>query len=313
MKEIDMKMVIGLMDDTYSLIYVDYSESLENSLDTIEKCIVAKNRDALFEDLDERYFDHRIESVKDIMENLKKKLKGMGYKKWEAEKFFEENEEEIESEIYNRDDSDPIIDLLHNTDKIPVRVEMISNHDCINSHWFESSGGYSYQNSYFGDMVDALNLNPCKVRKILIEHEEKTYGYFPNKWSRNGKEQVSYEQFYEELENAICGANLLTYAATVDMQELYDADFNLSEIIIPKGNFCGLYSSMQGGGSLMEIELKKDVKLNLAKGNYPYFRLELEKSGKGYDYSIKQVYGVCNSFYGKSLNIISQSQLNQTA
>ena len=312
-KEIDMKMVIGLMDDNYSLINVDYRENLDNNLGTIAKCIETKSHDALFEVVDECYYDHRISNVRIIMEDIKTKLKDIGYRKWETEKFFEENEDEIECEIYERDDSDPIKDLLGNTDKIPVRIEMISNYDCINSHWFESSGGYSYKDSYFGDMVDTLNLNPFKVKSLLLEHGEKVFGKFPNKMSRNGKEQVSYNQFYEELENSCCGANLLTYTATIDIQELHDADFNLSEIIIPKGNSCGLYSSMQGGGSLLDMELEYDVKLSLKKDNYPYFRLELENHGKGYDYSIKQVYGVCNSFYGKPLNIISQSQINQTA
>ena len=34
---------------------------------------------------------------------------------------------------------------------------MLSNYDCINSNWFESQGGYRYEESYFGDMVDSLN------------------------------------------------------------------------------------------------------------------------------------------------------------
>jgi hypothetical protein len=159
-------------------------------------------------------------------------------------------------------------------------------------------------------MVDALNLNPCKVRKLLLEREEKVSGKFPNKRSRNGKEQVSYEQFYEELQNTCCGANLLTYVARIDIRKLFDADFNLTGVIIPKGNTCGLYSSMQGGGSLIEMELKDDVKLHLTQNGYPCFRLELEKYGNGYDYSIRQVYSVCDSFFGKSLNIINQPQIN---
>lgn len=306
-------MVIGLMDENYSLTYVDYRESLYNSLDIIEKCLEAKNCDALYEKLDECYSDQECESVYNIMEELKKELVKAGYKKWKVEKFFEENEEEIKNEIYSRDDSEPLKDLLRNTNKIPVRVELLSNYDCINSHWLESSGGYSYEESYFGDMVDALNLNPCKVRKMLLEHEETTIGKFPNKRSRNGKEQVSYEQFYEELENSCCGANLLTYIATIDVRELYDAGFNLSEIRIPKGNKCGIYSSMQGGGSLMEMELREDVKLHLTKGNYPYYRLELDKWGTGYNYSIQQTYGVDSSFFGKPLNSIIQPQISQTA
>lgn len=307
-----MSMVDGLMDDNYSLSYVDYRESLDNSLDTIEKCLEAKNSDALHEKLDEWYSQQEYESVYNIMEDLKKELVKSGYKKWEAEKFFEENEEEIKNEIYSRDDSDPLKDLLRNTNKIPVRVELLSNYDCINSHWLESSGGYSYEESYFGDMVDALNLNPCKVKKILLEQGKKTIGQFPDKRSRNGKEQVSYEQFYEELENSCCGANLLTYVATVDVQKLYDAGFNLSEIVIPKGNKCGLYSSMQGGGSLMEMDLKEDVKIKLSKGKYPYYRLELDKWGTGYNYSIQQTYGVDSSFFGKPFNSIIQPQISQT-
>jgi hypothetical protein len=312
-KEIDMDMVTALMDEKYELAYVDCRESLDNNLDTIEKCLEEKSRDTLYEELDS-WFENQIEETVDsIMENLKKELKKAGYKKWKAEKFFEENEEGIRQAIYSRDDSNPLKELLRNTGSIPVRIELISCYDCINSHWLESSGGYSYKESYFGDMVDALNLNPHKVKKILLEHGEKVTGFFPNKRSRNGKEQVSYEQFYQELENSSCGANLLTYVATVNIEKLYESDFNLSEIIIPKGNSCGLYSSMQGGGSLMDMTLKEDVKLNLTKDGYPYFRLEIDKYGRcGYDYSIKQVYGVCDSFFGGALNIV-QPQIHQTA
>jgi hypothetical protein len=312
-KEIDMNMVTGLMDETYSLIYVDYRENLEGSLDTIAECLEAKNSDALFERVDEWYDDNMEESVTGIMEDMKKELIRMGYKKWETEKFFEENEEEIKHIIYSRDDSDPLPDLLRNTGEIPVRIELLSNYDCINSHWLESDGGYSYESSYFGDMVDALNLNPYKVEKVLLAHGEKVTGYFPDKRSRNGEEQVSYESFYEELENACCGANLLTYTARMDSKELVDSAFNFTEIIIPKGNKCGLYSSMQGGGSLMEMKLKKNVKLSVKPEGYPRFRLELEQSGNGYNYSIGQTYGVDDSFFGKPLRILSHNlKKNQT-
>jgi hypothetical protein len=306
-KEIDMNMVTGLMDETYSLLYVDYRTDLRSNLDCIAKCLEAKNCSALFDRVDEWCDDNRDTSVTGIMEDLKKELVRMGYKKWEAEKFFEENDEDIRSIIYSRDDSDPLPDLLRNTDKIPVRIELLSVYDCINSHWLESDGGYGYDSSYFGDMVDALNLNPYEVEKVLLAHGEKVTGYFPDKRSRNGKEQVSYESFYEELENACCGANLLTYTARMDSKEFVDSAFHFTEIIIPKGNKCGLYSSMQGGGSLMEMELKEDVKLSVKAEGYPRFRLEVEQSGNGYDYSIGQTYGVDDSFFGKPLRILSHN------
>jgi hypothetical protein len=48
-KEIDMNMVTALMDETYTLAYVDCRESLDNNLDTIKKCLEEKNRDSLYE------------------------------------------------------------------------------------------------------------------------------------------------------------------------------------------------------------------------------------------------------------------------
>lgn len=141
-------------------------------------------------------------------------------------------------EIYDRNDSDTLKELLKNTDDIPVRVEVLSNYDCINSNWLESQEGYRYKESYFGDMIDALNLNPAKVKKMLVEKGYTVYGRFPDKKYRDGKEQVSYEQFYHELINSCCGANLLTYIGKVSLQELYDAGFSLGEVIIPKGNCC---------------------------------------------------------------------------
>jgi len=194
-----------------------------------------------------------------------------------VEAFFEEHDDEIRDEIRERDDSTVVNDLIKNTDDIPIRIEMLSDFDCINSNWFESQSGYSYEESYFGDMVDALKLNPAKVKRMLSDKGYKVYGRFPNKKYRNGKELVSYEDFYQELINSCCEANLLTYIGVVNLKDLYDADFKIKEVIIPKGNTCGLFSSMYGGGSLLEMELKQDVRLKLGiKGCNGYrFRLDI--------------------------------------
>ena len=215
------------------------------------------------------------------------------------------DEDEIRDEIYSRNDSDVVKELVRHTDDIPIRVEMLSNYDCINSNWFESQGGYRYEESYFGDMVDSLNLNPARVKKILTEHGYRAYGRFPNRKNRNGKEQVSYEQFYEELINSCCGANLLTYIGRVSLKELYEADFSLKEVIIPKGNCCGLFRSTYGGGSLLEMELKRDVKLKLEVKDYHGFRFRLDDERSKYDCSVRHVYGVDDSFFGDAVRIVS--------
>ena len=62
---------------------------------------------------------------------------------------------------------------------IPVRVEMLSNYDCINSNWLESQEGYRYKGVLFRGYEDALNLNPAKVKKMLVDKRLLSVRPFP--------------------------------------------------------------------------------------------------------------------------------------
>ena len=305
-KTLTLDFVKSLMEPAYTLVWTDYNDNLDDHLGLIQKCLDNKNCEELWEKADEWYSDAEWEAVREIIAKLKEGCTVSGdFDEEDVYDFFDGHEDEIRDEIYNRNDSDVLKDLIKRTDDIPIRVEMLSNYDCINSNWFESQGGYRYEESYFGDMVDTLNLNPAKVKKLLLEHGYEVHERFPNRKSRDGKEQVSYEQFYQELVNSCCGANLLTYIGKVNLKELYDAGFSLKEIVIPKGNCCGLFSSMYGGGSLLEMELKQDVRLKLEVKDYHGFRFRLDDERSKYDYSVQHVYGVCDSFFGDAVSIVS--------
>ena len=305
-KSLTLDFVKSLMEQSYTLVWTDYDDNLDNHRALIQKCLDKRNSEQLWEKTEEWYDDAEWQAVRDIIAKLKEECFVFNdFEEEEVTAFFEEHEDEIRDEIYSRNDSNVLAELIKHTDDIPIRVEMLSNNDCINSNWFESQGGYSYEESYFGDMLDTLNLNPAKVKKLLLEHGYKVQGRFPNRKSRDGKEQVSYEQFYQELINSCCGANLLTYIGKVSLKELYDADFSLKEVIIPKGNCCGLFSYTFGGGSLLEMELKQDVRLKLEVNNYNGFRFRLDEERSKYDYSIRQVYGTDDSFFGNTISIVS--------
>lgn len=305
-KTLTLGFVKSLMEQSYTLLWTDYNDNLDNHLDVIRRCLDKQNCEYLLEKVDEWYSDAECEAVHGIMEKLKEECFVFNdFDEHEVDAFFDEHEDAIRDEIYSRNDSDVVKDLIRNTDDIPIRVEMLSDYDCINSNWFESQGGYSYEKSYFGDMINSLNLNPAKVKKLLTGHGCKVYGRFPNRKGRNGKEQVSYEQFYTELINSCCGANLLTYIGKVSLKDLYDADFSLKEVIIPKGNCCGLFSSTYGGGSLLEMELKQDVKLKLEVKGCNGFRFRLDDERSKYDCSIQHVYGVDDSFFNNAVSIVS--------
>lgn len=305
-KTLTLDFVKSLMERSYTLVWTDYNDNLDNHRNLLQRCLNDKSCGYLWERVNEWYGDTEWEAVRDIIINLKDECTVFNdFDEEEVDAFFDEHDNEIRDEIYSRNDSDVLKELIKNTNDIPIRVEMLSDYDCINSNWFESQGGYRYEESYFGDMVDSLNLNPAQVKKLLTGYGYKVYGRFPNRRSRNGKEQVSYEQFYEELINSCCGANLLTYIGKVSLKELYDADFSLKEVIIPKGNCCGLFSSMYGGGSLLEMELKQDVKLKLEVKGCNGFRFRLDDERSKYECSVQHVYGVDDSFFNNTVSIVS--------
>ncbi len=295
-------MVKSRMDGSYNLLSVGWRDNLNEHTTIIMECLEKRSAGPLHGFFDTYFGNTESEAVDEAVSQLKSALERDGWDEEDIEAFFTEHEEEIRSEIYNRSDNDDIEDMLRYTADIPVRIEMLSNYDCINSHWFEGEGGFSYEESYFGDMIDALGLNPIKVEQLLASHGDKVCGCFPDMKERDGKELVSYEDFYEEYINSSCGANLLIFMATLNPVRLYEAGFQIpSKLTIPAGNKCGLFSSTYGGGSILEMELLRDVTIDLERTEYPKYRLEFESGGGSY--SIWQVYGYDRDCYGKPVRI----------
>lgn len=306
--KISFEDIRDLLPQTTSLYYVDYNDSLDEQTKVIEECLNKQSADKLYESVDDWYIDSPHYAIQEYNRELKNDLVSkFSIEDFEAEELIEEHRDLIEEHYYNVDDSTLINDLCRNSRDINVRVTMYSNYDCINSHWFETQcGGYTYKETYFGAMVDTLKLNPRKVKDLLISKGLKAFGSYPNLVKREGKELVSYESFWQELENSSCGANNLIFVGKINIQELVEKDFKLTNIVIPKGNNCGLFSSFQGGGSIIGMELLHDFKINLSKhGKTKYDSLGIEIDGRDCDsgYSIDEAYGVTNKFWGKTITI----------
>lgn len=285
--------------------YWDYNDSLsedqvtkilteENGLNDVECEIWEMNVDYICE--------LERECIKNALEQFEDEIREKVYPDYEIEFF------EIEA-VYDdfRDDLQDYVevdfnfnDLLLNTGNVPVRVQMYSNYDCMNSHHFEG-GTYDMQ-SYFGDMVDTLNLNPKKVKQTLLEAGIDVSGTWRDKPGRNGKELIEYSDLPTELVNSSCGANLLTFVAKIDLQ---DAIGGLpTKFVIPKGNTCGLFSSCYGGGSMIEMSLIRDMEVDTTKaGATEYDRLGLVMDATD-GYSIQEVFGCDSSLFGNTIKAI---------
>ena len=307
-KALTMDLVESLMPASYSLVWVDYRDNLYDSLDIVGECIKEKSAGPLYEKAEGWYDEQRFLIIREIWGQIKSGISGEGFDEDAVEEIMEAHRDDIMDAIYERDDSDAVSELVRHTRDVPVRIEMLSNYDCINSHWLESQGGYVYPDSYFGDMVDALNLNPAKVKRFLTEKGIAVYGRCHYRKSRDGKELVSYEDFHRELVNSCCGANLLTYIGKINLKELYESGFSVAKVTIPKDNYCGIFSSMYGGGSVLDMKLREDVTLELKIEDYHGYRLMIDNPRKKYDYSIGQVYGVSDSFFGETVKLTPVNQ-----
>lgn len=299
-KTLDMAAVKRLMEPCYELIYITYRENLDHEHEAISRSLKEHSGDTLRQKINEIYSDACVEGMHNALDYLQQECKDQGYDPMQVDEFFEANMEAIQNEIFDRDKTDVFKSLLENTMPIPVRVELHSNYDVINSNWLESYDGYSYMESYFGDMADKLNLNPSRLKWHLNQYGIRTQGRFPCLKERNGKEWVDYRALVTELYNSHTPENRFTLIATLDPMELFNRNFNIREITIPAGNRCGFYSKTHGGGSLFEMPLLRPVTISL-EANTPYtLSLDMDRAN-----SIQCIYGVNSDFFGEKLNVVA--------
>lgn len=109
--------IIGLLDKSYSLRYVDYRESLEENLEAVQKSIHAGDYEAVDEAIED--YDGDWEAVEEIIKELKREVENkLEVSEEDAEAFVEEMKEELREKIEERDTSNPLKDLLRNTGKV---------------------------------------------------------------------------------------------------------------------------------------------------------------------------------------------------
>ena len=56
-ERLTMELVKSLMDKSYTLVWVDYNDNLDNCRDTIQKCLEERSCESLWEKVDEWYGD----------------------------------------------------------------------------------------------------------------------------------------------------------------------------------------------------------------------------------------------------------------
>jgi hypothetical protein len=117
-EEIILEDIVELLDKRYTLIYVDRDSNLDNSLEKVQEAIQQQDYqplDDIYEDW--QMYDNEWNSIDYIFKNdLKDSIvREFEIEEEDAESLIEKYNDELKDEIYNRDDSDFLGDLIRNT------------------------------------------------------------------------------------------------------------------------------------------------------------------------------------------------------
>lgn len=150
--------------------------------------------------------------------------------------------------------------------------------------------------------------------KFLVEQQGHTMqelkqtrdAYIDAFYRNNADRNASYDGFYEafskthnpflsslcqELDNMHNHMNCMTILARVDMYEFAQMMQPGKEISFSKDTMVGIYSPWNGGGSVLEIELEKDLVVPSEK----IWDVQIEGANLDYQWSVNQTYGLIQS------------------
>ncbi len=295
-----------IMDEEYSLIHTGYEDNYNRSGKFIQKCMDTKSDESLCEAHWEWEYEARRAGSEYVLEDLQSRLLcDSRYERLHPhiEDWLEENRNEMLEAIEERDTCNPCKEMAGRS-TIRGRVTLHTNYDSL-AHNYDMNNTYRYS-EYFKDMIDLLCLNPRKVKETFNRKGINTIGRWPNKPKRNGNEAVRYEDLADEMLNQCCYC-LLTFMGMLPLAGLYENNFGEYKVIaIPKGNHCGMFNSWNGGGSLMEMELLRDLYIPAGfprKTEYGRSALCVDEPGCN-GYCIDEVYGLIPSAWGEAFSLI---------
>ena len=292
------------MDEKYHLVYTHYDDCFDHSAESIQECVEKHEIYPLYETTNDWISDCQYHGSLQVIDELKDAiLEDSKYA--DIQPYIEEwieddqNIENLRCQIEERDHSDPISEMIDRT-KIRARITQFTNFDSLPSNW-GLGNSYRYQ-EYFKDIIDTLCLNPAKVKKVFTEKGINAEGVWINLTHRNGNEVVDYNDFANEVLNQSCCCHLV-FMGMFPLESMHERGFGqYHQIIVPKGNCCGLYGCFNGGGSLFGMELKRDLVLPHrlpGKTKYDHFDMVVDEPNCNNGYCINEVYGLIRSVWGE--------------
>lgn len=306
--------MFGVNEDGGIEIYTDYRDR-ELSTNFIKEIMEHNNpREAFNDELADWAMDYAIEYGENELEkDIKKELTD------EERELFEENFEEIWDEVrdntyfyYNSED-------FNNEVEVNIMIDCGNwNYDCTCDNVLNYYGNYGDGSIPAESSMLWLAKTQGKATALrkACKQQHRDDGYYVD---RNNETDKFIESCIQEFENLPSHMGTVTFLVKMSLFQLFDLielqnkeyddkakydprknEKSKSYIILGKDTMCGLYDSWNGSGSVLEIELDKDVKLPI---KYCVFCVD-ECKMHGYD--VGEVYGMCSSAWKETLKEIKE-------
>lgn len=295
-------------------IYTDYQErELSNHL-LKEIFESEKPREYFNEKLCDWAFDYQLEYGADELEKaIKDKLSV------EEIELYEEHDSEMWNFIskqiyfyYNADD-------FNNDINVNIMVDCGNwNYDCVCDNvlnWYGNSGDGSIDKESSMLWLAKTQGKATALRKAC-KKTHRDNGYYAD---RDAYKDKFIESCIQEFENLPSHMATVTFLVKMPLFKLFDLielqnkeydekgkydprknENSKSYMVLGKETMCGLYDPWSGGGSVLEVELDKDVKLPI---KYAIFCVEGCKM-RGYD--VDEVYGLVDSCWKETVKEIKR-------
>lgn len=285
----------------YGEIYADYRDEMDDK--TALEILGSDDPElAFWEKLQEWYMDVKWQYRKELEDEIREMLTAEG-----GQFPFGLNDEQAQM----------LPDLMEELVYFRLPEDHYMNQEfCVNIMLDTGDGNYDYTlNSVYPAYCGYYNNGLDDKASIVWLTKRLGYTKTQLKQALRSEEPIDYNKrepdgflmsMRKELVNVSCHMNTLTFLVKMTLREMielnrliklqdrngrqWDATKNpyCGYIVIEKGTETGLYSPWQGGGSLFEIELEKDIKLPVK-----FIRSALPDGGDGY--SVEGVYGMCES------------------
>lgn len=279
-------------------MFLDYRDTLSN--ETLYNLMTSDNpRETFNEWLADCTFDGSSYYLDELEKEIKNNLTE------DETDFFDENFDELNE--WFQENYYFYYDAEHYNETVKVNI-MLDTGNCNYDFTRDNILNYcNYYSDYGKDLKDSSIL--------WLARQQKKTGLLRKaiKEICNGNEYNGDDKFIksciEELENLPSHMATLTFLVNMnlfdyfDLREAMESEKKLNDsyiledrkgkgtITISKDTMCGLFDVWSGGGSVLEIELDKDVVLPIKC----IWRAEIETGKSEYGYSVDSVYGLVGS------------------